>query len=252
MSQHLAFCGIDDHTGHSAMPTWLITGTSRGIGLELTKQLAANKANVVIATARTASAELKGISAAHSNLHIVVLDVLSVDSIQSAFTAAQAIVGAGGIDYLINNAANGYADDVADVTAENLELTFKTHVVGPLLVFRTFVPLVQAGSRKVVANVSSGLGSINFSTAAGFGAPMASYSIAKAAQNMLTYKMTKQYPDLVIFAFQPGHVRTAIGGEGAPLTPQAAVAKHIPVFESATLKAHGGRFIDLEGHEVAF
>ncbi|EJD35629.1 NAD(P)-binding protein [Auricularia subglabra TFB-10046 SS5] len=232
------------------MPVWFVTGTSRGIGLELTKQLAANAANTIISTCRSPSTAVKlsELAAQNNNVHVIALDVLSEESIRSAFVATKGIVGPQGIDYLINNAGNARADSVPDVTPEQLELTFKTHVVGMLLVFRTFLPLVEVGKRKVVVNVTSALGSIN----CGFGEVYASYSIGKAALNMLTYKMAKQYPDLIIFPFQPGHISTDLGGANAPLTVEFAVAKHIPLFESAALETHAGRFLDYEGKELPF
>lgn len=62
-----------------------------------------------------------------------------------------------------------------------MERQFRTHVVGPLLVLRAFLPLVEAGSRKVVVNMTSGLASIGLD----IGPKNASYSIAKAGTNML-------------------------------------------------------------------
>ncbi len=81
--------------------------TSRGIGLELTKQLLQSPSNVVLATCRNPSKAdaLQALTASSGGrLHVLPLDVNDADSIKSAAQAAEKIVGDKGIDYLINNA----------------------------------------------------------------------------------------------------------------------------------------------------
>lgn len=227
------------------MPVWFITGTSRGIGLELVRQLAAKAGNTVIATCRNpdrapALAQIAGV-------HVVALDITSEESVRAAFEKTQTILGAdGGIEYLINNAGIGGGDTVEDTTPEELHRQFNTHVVGPLQVFRAFLPLVRKGTRKVVVNVTSGLASIGLD----LGAKGASYSIAKAGLNMLTYKMSKQYPDLTIFLLDPGWVKTDMGGPDAWLDVDFAVGNHIKVYEQATLETHSGKFFSHDGKPV--
>ncbi|EJD34105.1 C-signal [Auricularia subglabra TFB-10046 SS5] len=227
------------------MPVWFITGTSRGIGLELARQLAATSGNTVIATCRNpaGAAALSQIA----GVHVVALDITSEESVRAAFAKTEAILGAdGGIDYLINNAGIGGGDTVEDTTPEELHRQLTTHVVGPLLVFRAFLPLVRKGSRKVVVNVTSGLASIGLD----LGPKGASYSIAKAGMNMLTYKMSKQYSDLTIFLLDPGWVKTDMGGPDAWLDVDYAVRNHIKIYESATLETHSGKFLSNEGKEI--
>ena len=81
--------------------------TSRGIGLELTKQLLQSPSNVVLATCRSPSKAdaLQALTASSGGrLHVLPLDVDDAASITSAVQAAEKIVGDKGIDYLINNA----------------------------------------------------------------------------------------------------------------------------------------------------
>ncbi len=82
--------------------------TSRGIGLELVKQLVASPTNIVIATCRspaTASDLDSLVGDAKGTLHILKLDTSSIEAIESIVQPVQAIVGDRGLDYLINNAA---------------------------------------------------------------------------------------------------------------------------------------------------
>ncbi|KZV90293.1 hypothetical protein EXIGLDRAFT_837898 [Exidia glandulosa HHB12029] len=79
------------------MPTWLVTGTSRGIGLELVKHLAADSGNTVFASCRkpdTAST-LNELAKSYTNLHVVTLDV---DDESSAH------MGGAGAEYEIDDA----------------------------------------------------------------------------------------------------------------------------------------------------
>ncbi|KZV92167.1 NAD(P)-binding protein [Exidia glandulosa HHB12029] len=237
------------------MVTWFITGTSRGIGLELAKQLAANAQNSVFASCRspaTAKAlnELAS-SVPNKNVHVIALDVDDELSVRNAVKSVESILPAGaGIDYLINNAAFADVNTLETATPENLESHFKTHVSGSFRVFRAFLPLVQKSERKVVVTVSSEVGSITFVDSQwNLGGMNPSYAIAKAAINMLSKKIAVTYPELIAFAFSPGWIKTDLGGEAAPFNVTDCVPRHIKVYEGAT-KAISGKFIDQFGKEI--
>lgn len=83
--------------------TWLVTGSSRGIGFEVVKQLASDPSREIFATCRnpeTASA----LNSLSGKLHVVKLDVDDEVSIRNAAETISAILGDRGLDYLINNA----------------------------------------------------------------------------------------------------------------------------------------------------
>ncbi|KZV79223.1 NAD(P)-binding protein [Exidia glandulosa HHB12029] len=209
------------------MPTWLVTGTSRGIGLELATQLAADSGNTVFASCRkpdTAST-LNDLAKSYTNLHVVALDVDDESSARAAAEAVKTILPAGaGIDYLINNAGWAVSGSVENIDLEVIAGTFNTHVLGALRVFRAFLPLLKAGNRKVVVQVSSELGSLELVNDPRVGARSPSYSIAKVGLNMLTRKIAKQYPEFIVFAFAPGFVKTDMGGAGAEYDVRKKVA----------------------------
>ncbi|KAI0823502.1 C-factor [Trametes gibbosa] len=229
--------------------TWLITGTSRGIGLELSRQLLADPTNVVVAACRTpdkATALHALKDGAKGTLHIVTLDVTDDASIRSSRAAVEAALGDRGLDYLYNNAAVNEANDTAfGLDGAVAVRTFQANVVGPALVAQTFLPLLDRGARKVIVNMSTGLASIGMPG----GPKCASYSISKTALNMLTYKQKAERPDITTIVLDPGWVKTDMGGEGAVLEPEFSVSNILKVVTSLTTK-DSGKFFRYNGEEI--
>ncbi|KZV90294.1 NAD(P)-binding protein [Exidia glandulosa HHB12029] len=237
------------------MPAWLITGSSRGIGFELAKQLAANSANTVFATCRKPDAanSLNELAKSHKNVHVVALDVDDEASAAAAAETVKSALPAGaGIDYLINNAGWGVRVSFEEEEIATIAAVFNTHVLGALRVFRAFLPLLKLGTRKVVVSVSSELGSLAYVDDPRVGSAFPSYSIAKTGLNMLTRKIAKQYPDFIVFAFAPGWIKTEMGGSGAEYEVDDAVKRHIKIYETATLEKHTDKFINQFEDPVAW
>ncbi|TBU43418.1 NAD(P)-binding protein [Dichomitus squalens] len=212
--------------------TWLITGANRGIGLELTRQLLTIPTNIVVATCRNpnGATELRALKdVAQGTLHIVLIDVSSEGSIKNSVSTVQTALGEGGIDVLCNNAAIIERDDApSNVNPEVFLPTMQVNVVGPMLLYQVYLPLLEKGKKKTVINVSSTLASIGLN----HGVKSTSYSISKAALNMLTYKMTKDRPEFIAIALDPGWVKTDMGGEGAQLETEFCVSHLIKLITS--------------------
>ncbi|KAI0765958.1 C-factor [Trametes elegans] len=229
--------------------TWLITGTSRGIGLELTRQLLANPSCLVVATCRNpdGASALQALKAgAKGTLHVVALDVASEQSIRDALAPVQSALGERGLDVLYNNAAINEGFDVAfEFDPQAALRTFQTNVVGPALIAQTFLPLLEKGQRKVIVNMSSGLASIGLDC----GPKCTTYSISKAALNMLTYKQKAQRPDITSVVIDPGWVKTDMGGDGAVLEPKDSAAGVLQVVNGLTQK-DSGKFFKYTGEEL--
>ncbi|EGO03964.1 hypothetical protein SERLA73DRAFT_175670 [Serpula lacrymans var. lacrymans S7.3] len=237
--------------------TWLVTGASRGIGFELVKQLlTAPTTHSVFAACRN-PAGANGLNAlahgspefhsqSHPALHVVQMDVTDENSINAAKEEVKEILNGRGLDYLINNAGISVRDDRANTfTAKDLTASIVANVVGPALVTRTFIPLIEQSAKKVVVNISSALASIGID----YGGELASYSISKAALNMLTYKQWKERPDLVPFAVDPGWVKTDMGGTSAALETHESASGILHVVSGATPE-YAGRFISYKGEPV--
>ncbi|KAI0787449.1 C-factor [Fomes fomentarius] len=233
--------------------TWFITGTNRGIGLELTRQLLEVPSNTVIAACRNPSKAdaLQALShSAKGTLHVLQtrLEVTDRDSVRAAAAEVAPLVGGHGIDYLINNVGVVVETDTAfTADIETLIQTFAINVGGTAFVSQVFVPLVEKSTKKTIVNISSTLGSIS----ADLGIKGASYSISKTAVNMLTYKQAKERPDLTVVAQCPGWLQTDMGGSDAPLPVSVGVRGVIKSILSLTPE-DSGKFRSHEGQYVSW
>ncbi|EJF58336.1 NAD(P)-binding protein [Dichomitus squalens LYAD-421 SS1] len=252
--------------------TWFITGTSRGIGLELTKQLLQSPHNVVVAACRNpgkADSLQSLTTSAGGRLYIVRLDVTDTQTIKDAAQETAKIVGEKGIDYLINNAGivrpshfqvfasaslttrrrllltQGIGDTAFTMDIDDLTKTLQTNLVGPAYTSQAFISLVEKSKKKTIVNISSTLGSIGRD----FGPQYASYAVTKASLNMLTYKQAKERPDLTVLSICPGHLQTDMGGENAALPVSVGVAGVLKVVTSLTPK-DSGSFMNFRGERV--
>ncbi|KDQ54430.1 hypothetical protein JAAARDRAFT_196762 [Jaapia argillacea MUCL 33604] len=232
--------------------TWLITGASRGIGLEYTKQLISSPSvkNIVIASCRNpeTATELQALRASfkeeqQQRLHIVALDVEFEESILGIGKVVAEIVGDLGLDYLINNGAINLAMDTAfDFSPADMTRTMQVNVLGPALLSQTVFPLLAKSKRKVILNTSTGLASMGLDC----GPKCLTYSISKTAVNMLTYKQAKERPDFICVAVDPGWVKTVMGGPGAFLEPPEVVTLILSFVQGATTE-ESGKFFDRFG-----
>ncbi|KAI0630617.1 NAD-P-binding protein [Trametes polyzona] len=233
--------------------TWLVTGTSRGIGLELVKQLVHSPDNLVIAACRNpekapALNDLK--ASAKGALHIIQLDVGDFDSIRASNTQLEKILGEAGLDYLINNAGIYASDTAFSIDPETFLNVMRVNVAGPALLAQVVLPFIEKGRAKKIVNISSMAGSIAivdtlpppFNIAA-------SYPASKTALNMLMYKQKVERPDLVFLAICPGWVKTEMGGENATVEAKDSVAGILKVVTSATV-ADSGKFLNYTGQPM--
>ena len=143
------------------MSTYLITGASRGIGLELTKQLLdldPSKVSKVIALSRgNPSPGLDDLLSTHTNrLHHVSGAVDDNASIkQAAEKVTELLKGNTGLDVLVNNAGvpSYTPDGIANMTDDGFANVLDVNVIGVHRVTSAFLPLLEAGKGKKVINV---------------------------------------------------------------------------------------------------
>jgi NAD(P)-dependent dehydrogenase (short-subunit alcohol dehydrogenase family) len=226
--------------------TYLITGCSKGIGLELCDQLL-ELGHTVIATARNpdGSEKLKALATAYPEQCTVhKLDVTSEDSVRCL---VEKLGDEAHIDVLINNAGifKNYETPLPDVTILELVDMYNVNTLGALRVTRALLPLLQASIRPIIVNMSTGLASISDNT----GGKAYGYRMSKAALNMFTKTVAMDYPRMICIAVDPGWVRTDMGGPNAPRSVESAVRSLVRLIED--LKPDdSGMFLDTRGGET--
>jgi NAD(P)-dependent dehydrogenase (short-subunit alcohol dehydrogenase family) len=218
--------------------TVLVTGANRGLGLEFARQLHEAGANV-IGTARSpeAAEELNALG-----VRVQQLDVTDPASV----AALKAALGDAPIDVLLNNA--GIFPSRAGIEGaapEEYARVYDVNVIGPLRVTQALLPNLRAGERKLIMNMSSGLGSI----ASNGRGTSAGYRESKSALNMMTKSMAAEFDGFICIAMSPGWVRTDIGGPNANLSPEESVGGMLAVLAAAT-EADSGRYLDYKGDEL--
>lgn len=224
------------------MPTVVVTGARRGLGLEFARQYAADGWKV-IATCRD-PADPGGLAGVPG----VELFALSVDDPDSIRGFAAALQGRS-VDLLINNAGIMGPDLPAQsrngIDVEGWLLALKVNALAPILVAQALKPLLSPGAK--VATVSSQLGSITENEGGG----MYAYRASKAAVNMGNRSLSVDWRDdgIICIVMHPGWVQTDMGGPKAPVTPPDSVAGMRRVIAAAT-PADSGAFFAFDGRRI--
>lgn len=217
--------------------TFLVTGATRGIGLEFARQLS-QRGDDVLATARDPknAGELTSF-----RLSIGGLDVSEPISIEGL---TEALAGRP-IDVLINNAGVGSpTKSINDCTADELQRVFMINSVAPMLVAKAVLPSLRLGSRKQIVNISSQLASITNNT----GGSSYAYRASKTALNQLNKSLANELgPEgFTCVVVHPGWVRTDMGGANAPIVPADSVKLLLKLIDALT-PADNGKFFNNDG-----
>jgi NAD(P)-dependent dehydrogenase (short-subunit alcohol dehydrogenase family) len=226
------------------MATVVVTGASRGLGLELVRQYAAEGHGVVACCREPALAKgLKQVAdQSDGRVSIHEVDVTDLDHVQrlASDLAGQTI------DVLINNAGiyPKKSETFGQVDAEAWMRTFRVNTIAPLRVAEVLVEHVARSQRKVIANMSSLMGSIGDNDSGGSYA----YRTSKAALNMATVSMARDLAPrgITCVCLHPGWVKTDMGGAGAPIEAADSVRGLKKVLDRLS-PADNGKFFDHEG-----
>ncbi|KAI9321041.1 4-dihydrotrisporin dehydrogenase [Dichotomocladium elegans] len=228
--------------------TYVITGASRGLGLEFVKQLS-SKGHTVIACARKPE-NSSGLTSLVDNksVYAVTLNTIDIDSVKAAAEKITQIAP-NGIDVLINNSgiSGPTATDIYNTTGDAYAEVFNTNVIGTSNMMQELVPLLKKGKTRHIINISSIMGS-NANTTRGTGP---AYRVSKAAENMLTRAWAGELGDegFVVIAMHPGWVQTDMGGSDAPLKPEQSVSGMLSVLDKL-VSSQNGAFLDFKGDTV--
>jgi len=227
------------------MPTVLITGANRGIGLALVRGYVAEGWRVHACCRHPDKAkDLKALQAeAGDRLAVHRLDV--TDGLKVASLARELAEAA--IDLLINNAGvSGPRTGFGETDYDSWQPVFAANTFAPLRMAERFVEQVARSERKLIVNISSGMGSIAGTTSG----DSIVYRSSKAGLNMVVKCLANALAErgITVVALSPGWVTTDMGGPNAQLTPADSIAKMRGVIDRLT-PADTGRFFDHEGEE---
>jgi NAD(P)-dependent dehydrogenase (short-subunit alcohol dehydrogenase family) len=197
----------------------VITGVSRGVGFE-TAKLFLHEGAEIIGVARDPERlerARQALDPGGKRLTVLAADLTARDAAARIAGAVEARFGA--LDVLFSNAAvqiDGDVQGVGEVTEPVMEQAFAANFWAPYFVARALLPLLRRGREPRLVNVSSGAG--NFESMKTLGIP--SYRLSKWALNGLTMLLAKELAGKVaVNAFDPGWVKTDLGGPKAPGHP---------------------------------
>jgi NAD(P)-dependent dehydrogenase (short-subunit alcohol dehydrogenase family) len=232
------------------MNTALITGANRGIGFELARQYAADGWRVLACCRDPKKADVLNQLAAQYpdrvQVHqLDVTDLTHIDQLSKALANES-------IDLLMNN-AGVYPDDdfkgFGHTDYAKWMHAFQVNTMAPLKMAEAFVRQVAKSEKKIIATISSKMGSVDDNTSGG----AYLYRTSKAAVNMVTKSLALDLKPQGITAvvFNPGWVLTDMGGPNAMIPVEQSVSGLRKVIARLT-QADSGKFFNYDGAEIAW
>ena len=208
------------------MPTVLITGANRGLGLEFVRQYAGERWRVLACCRKPSDGDEL---AALAKVHEVVVQQLDITD----FDAVDALAKQWSdepIDVLINNAGlfgpkvqaeNDWRQSFGHMDYDIWLQVLNTNLLAPLKMAEAFVAQVAASEQKKIVTISSVIGSI-----AGTETGLYAYRTSKAGVNMAMATLANELrsQDIAVAVFCPGWVRTRMGGKDATVAPRDSIA----------------------------
>ena len=225
------------------MPSVLITGANRGLGLEFTRQYAADGWRVFAACRDPAGA--RDLAAVEGD---VFAETLDVDDGPQVAALANKLSGQP-IDVLINNAG---IYGPKDVTRDTVDYdawgqVFRTNTMSPLAVSAAFAANVAQGGQKKIITLSSIMGSIAENDSSG----AFIYRSSKAAVNAVMKSLAGDLKSegITVAVLHPGWVRTDMGGPDAAIEAPESVTGMRAVI-AGLKESDSGRFLNYDGTEI--
>lgn len=226
------------------MPTVLVTGANRGIGLEFVRQYASEGWNVIACCRTPGKAEQLTELASQYNGRVR-LETVDLDDHSTIDALAQKYSGQP-IDVLINNAATVqprdpnmeqiYRQQFGTIDYDAWAQVFRINTMGAAKMAESFVANLKLGAQKKLVSVSSSMGSIELNLT-----PVYLYNSSKAALNrvisMMAVDLKKE--GVIAVSFCPGHVKTDLGGPTAAVTVDESVGGMCSLIARLTMKDTG-------------
>jgi NAD(P)-dependent dehydrogenase (short-subunit alcohol dehydrogenase family) len=209
------------------MATVLITGASRGIGLELARQYR-DRGDTVVAACRKATPDLEA-------LGVRVVEGVDVTDDAAVGRLAAALDGER-LDVLVNNAGVLSKESLGDLDLDRIRRQLEVNSLGPLRVTAALRERLGPGAK--VAIVTSRMGSIDDNTSGGY----YGYRMSKAAVNMAGRSLAVDLKDrgVAVAILHPGFVRTDMTDHQGNIGPDESAAGLISRIDELTLETSGG------------
>ena len=231
------------------MPTLLITGANRGLGLEFTRQYLKDGWKVIACCRNPQEADALHELYTHHPDHLLIyrLDVANFPQIEQLSRQLSDTP----IDLLINNAGiypKG-KEEFGSVDYAAWEEAFRINSMAPLKMAETFIEQLLLGQQKKIVNITSKMGSIDDNTSGHHYL----YRSSKTALNMVTKSLALDLAPRGVTAIvlHPGWVQTDMGGSSAPTTVAQSITGMRQVIDKLSL-ADGGKFYAFDGQEIAW
>ena len=228
------------------MPTILITGANRGLGLEFARQYLAEGHAVIAACRSPSKAPALERLARESSGALTVLELDVTDS--ASVKRAAARVPRTAIDILVNCAgvigAHGQSLGALDYT--DWMQVLDVNVMGPARVCEAFLEHVAQSGQRLIITITSGMGSLADNTSGG----SIPYRTSKAAVNMLmrSAAIDLRSRRITCVVLNPGWVKTDMGGPNAKLSPEGSVGAMRRLIAKLG-PDDSGRFYNYDGRE---
>ncbi len=200
----------------------LVTGATRGIGLETVRQLAQAQVHVLLAGRDGAKAAeaARALKDAGLDVEPIALDVTDAASIAAA--AEEIERRHGRLDILVNNAgvlADDWAKKPSEQTLDTWHYTFETNLFAVVAVTQALLPLLKKSDAGRIVNVSSILGSnaLHAEPSSGiYDVKVPAYNVSKTAVNGWTVHLAHELrgTSIKVNAIHPGSVRTDMNAQG--------------------------------------
>ena len=220
------------------MATWVVTGSNRGIGLEMIRQLA-ERGERVFAACRSPSEELSAIGD-----RVTVVRGVDVTS-DGAAEAIRSAIGEEKIDVLVHNAGILLPGGLDSLDAEAMRKQYEVNAIGPLRLTKALLDRLAKSAKVVV--VSSRAGSIGDNASGG----LYGYRMSKAALNMAAVSLARDLSPrgISIGVLHPGFVKTEMTGGRGNVEPSVA-AKGLLARIDELGPDRSGRFFHANGEEL--
>lgn len=235
-------------------PVVLVTGASRGLGIEFVRQYAADGWSVIACCRHPASAtELATLAQRYGSIQIEALDITNHGQVD----ALAAKLAGTAVDLLLNNAgimgALPFAENLQRQHLGSLDYTlweqvFRTNTLGTVKMTEAFLDLVAASRQKKIVSLSSTTGSISESQRPAF-----AYTSSKTALNKAMTLIAEQLRprQVIVTLVCPGYVQTRMNVGGATLEAGESVRALRTLVAKLTLE-DSGRFLRYDGQTIGW